>query len=77
MFLNDPSCLAGVDRFHVVILPKHRGCAAFSKENKDLTPFCAFHMHVRWFVLPGRGVQVDLEAPVVVDLYHADPITER
>ena len=77
MVLDDPDCLASVDPFHVVILPQRRGRVAFSKENKDLTTFRAFDVYVRWFVLSGRAVQVNLEVTVVVESYHADSITER
>jgi hypothetical protein len=70
--LNDPKRIAGVNRFHVVILPERGRRLLIPQEDEHLAPVGAFDVHVGRLVFPWRGVYIDAEGTFLVKLHHAE-----
>jgi hypothetical protein len=72
MFFDDPERFTCVCRAHVVVLPERRGSLVVAQKNEDLSPVRGLDVDMRWLVLPGRGVYIDLESTGVVHLDHEE-----
>jgi hypothetical protein len=71
MLVDDPESFSGVRRTHVVILPQGGRSLVVAEANQNLSSVRGLDVDMRRLVLPRRGVYIDFEIALIVDLDHS------